>query len=206
MTNDKDGAALGGVKTGRFTVEDSLFVEVRALIGSHVYLWQTSPDSGVEAQITLSRDGALAFGRELVARLSAPQPAFDAAGVREALEQIEASGIDGEHSGDRHARCRDIARRALAATPIPEAPASVEPVAETIGWNPTHEVEDRVYPHDGDTIGSHSPGFGGGDLREALSELWSAVRGCDLRMSVPPLTVAKVRKALSHDQRGGSGE
>lgn len=79
MTNDKDCAALGDVKTGRFTVEDSLFVEVRALIGSHVYLWQTSPDSGIEAQITLSRDGALAFGRELVARLSAPRPAFDAA-------------------------------------------------------------------------------------------------------------------------------
>jgi hypothetical protein len=31
----------------------------------------------------------------------------------EALEAIEALGSDGEHSGDRHARCREIARAAL---------------------------------------------------------------------------------------------
>ena len=33
--------------------------------------------------------------------------------AREALTQIERLGSDGEHSGDRHARCRDIARTAL---------------------------------------------------------------------------------------------
>jgi hypothetical protein len=33
--------------------------------------------------------------------------------LREALEKIERLGDDGEHSGDRHARCRDIARSAL---------------------------------------------------------------------------------------------
>lgn len=33
----------------------------------------------------------------------------------EALKQIERLGSDGEHSGDRHARCRDVARAALAA-------------------------------------------------------------------------------------------
>ena len=32
-----------------------------------------------------------------------------------ALREIEQLGSDGEHSGDRHARCRDIARAALAA-------------------------------------------------------------------------------------------
>lgn len=70
--SDEDSAALGDVKTGRFAIEDSVFVEVRALIGSFVYLWQTSPDSGIETQITLARDGALALGRELVASLSSP--------------------------------------------------------------------------------------------------------------------------------------
>lgn len=34
---------------------------------------------------------------------------------------------------------------------------------DTIGWNPTHEVEDRVYPHDGDTIGSNFGNGGGFD-------------------------------------------
>jgi hypothetical protein len=34
--------------------------------------------------------------------------------LREALEAIEALGSDGEHSGDRHARCRDTARATLA--------------------------------------------------------------------------------------------
>lgn len=33
--------------------------------------------------------------------------------LREALERIECLGSDGEHSGDRHARCRTIARQAL---------------------------------------------------------------------------------------------
>lgn len=34
--------------------------------------------------------------------------------MRAALSEIVALGSDGEHSGDRHARCRDIARQALA--------------------------------------------------------------------------------------------
>lgn len=33
-------------------------------------------------------------------------------------------------------------------------------------------------------------------LREALSDLWSIVHGCDLRLSVPMETIAKVRAAL----------
>lgn len=33
--------------------------------------------------------------------------------IRAALAEIVALGSDGEHSGDRHARCRDIARQAL---------------------------------------------------------------------------------------------
>lgn len=33
--------------------------------------------------------------------------------MRDALEAIYVLGSDGEHSGDRHARCRDIARQAL---------------------------------------------------------------------------------------------
>jgi hypothetical protein len=33
--------------------------------------------------------------------------------MRKALEAVLDSGSDGEHSGDRHARCRDIARSAL---------------------------------------------------------------------------------------------
>jgi hypothetical protein len=40
--------------------------------------------------------------------------AAEIARLREALEAIEALGSDGEHSGDRHARCRDTARAALA--------------------------------------------------------------------------------------------
>ena len=38
----------------------------------------------------------------------------------EALEQIVDLGSDGEHSGDRHARCRDIARAALKSTAAKE--------------------------------------------------------------------------------------
>lgn len=36
------------------------------------------------------------------------------ADLLEALNNIFALGSDGEHSGDRHARCRDIARAAIA--------------------------------------------------------------------------------------------
>lgn len=39
------------------------------------------------------------------------------AALRDALEKIERLGSDGEHSGDRHARCRDIAREALSQPP-----------------------------------------------------------------------------------------
>lgn len=35
-------------------------------------------------------------------------------------------------------------------------------------------------------------------MREALSELWSIVHGCDLRLSVPMETIHKVRAALAH--------
>jgi hypothetical protein len=47
--------------------------------------------------------------REANARLIAASP-----DLLEALESIFALGSDGEHSGDRHARCRDIARAAIA--------------------------------------------------------------------------------------------
>lgn len=41
--------------------------------------------------------------------------AAEKAMLLEALRAIEALGSDGEHSGDRHARCRNIARKAIAA-------------------------------------------------------------------------------------------
>ena len=56
-----------GVK-GRFTIEDDTFVDVRAHVGGHVYLWQTAPDTGVEAQINLTPDGAYRLGLELIRR------------------------------------------------------------------------------------------------------------------------------------------
>lgn len=40
------------------------------------------------------------------------------------------------------------------------------------------------------------------DLRDALSDLWSIVHGCDLRLSVPMETIAKVRAALNARQSG----
>lgn len=37
-------------------------------------------------------------------------------------------------------------------------------------------------------------------MREALSELWGIVHGCDPRLSVPMETIAKVRAALSQSE------
>ncbi|MEG8224021.1 hypothetical protein OSJ57_26045, partial [Sphingomonas sp. HH69] len=167
---------------------------------------------------------------------AAPQPAFDAAGVREACAKVaesEAGACTEDGEGDHWIALRIAA--AIRGLPIPEAPASVEsveyetliaagfddyaarcalrtdpdgvfchayfysdgqwrfqtggndltlpdgtilrcvltkrlyarPEPDTIGWNPTHEVEDRVYPHDGDTIGSHYGNGGGLDPVEA---------------------------------------
>lgn len=62
----------------------------------------------------VARCGPL-FGRphvaesEANARLIASAPE-----LMEALQSIADLGSDGEHSGDRHARCRDIARKAIA--------------------------------------------------------------------------------------------
>ena len=53
-------------------------------------------------------------GRLIVAAVNAlPHLIAELTTAREALTQIERLGSDGEHSGDRHARCRDIARTAL---------------------------------------------------------------------------------------------
>ena len=40
-------------------------------------------------------------------------------------------------------------------------------------------------------------------LREALRDLWGIVHGCDLRLSVPMETIAKVRAALAQPEAGG---
>jgi len=50
----------------------------------------------------------------LISRVRSAEAERDA--LREALESIERLGSDGEHSGDRHARCRQIARTALKGT------------------------------------------------------------------------------------------
>ena len=59
-------------KAGRFTIEDDTFVEVRGLVSGHVYLWQTAPDTGEEAQINLSPQGAARLAQELAARIATP--------------------------------------------------------------------------------------------------------------------------------------
>lgn len=160
-----------------------------------------------------------------------PQP-FDAAGIeygdaaQDAVMRLLETGWATVNSAGYLARA------------LPEAPASVEPVAwlETCPNGsqrafinePDHDVEDirngwkeaPLYTRpEPDTIGSHPPTSGGGDLREAdsiLRELVEAVnhaswsdngavekamtRAAEYVIDHPPLA------ALSHDQRGGAGE
>lgn len=147
---------------------------------------------------------------------------------------------------------RDLIDQAIRALPIPEAPASVEPVEakylickggayyrpDAQGYTRNkaeagrYTLEQAIsYSHPNGPYGPRdgityeldtappSPGFGGGDLREAdsiLRELVEAVnhaswsdngavekamtRAAEYVIDHPPLA------ALSHDQRGGAGE
>lgn len=71
--------------------------------------WECHPDDLAEGLYWVLPEATTVAEDEANARLIAAAPE-----MKEALEAIRDLGSDGEHSGDRHARCRDIARRALA--------------------------------------------------------------------------------------------
>jgi histone H3/H4 len=61
---------------------------VRGLVGSLVYLFQTAPDSGVEAQLTMTPEAASRLVNELSARLSRPTQPASGAEVREMCAKV----------------------------------------------------------------------------------------------------------------------
>lgn len=68
---------------------------------------------GVNNQRLVSVPYGGVTGRTFTEAAEAARLIATAPNMREALQAIYTLGSDGEHSGDRHARCRDIARAAL---------------------------------------------------------------------------------------------
>jgi|GEM_PF-6566677 len=71
------------------------------------------------AELVSARADALAIGMN--AKVALDEKDMQIAELVAALNRIFAIGSDGEHSGDRHALCRQIARTALAQHATPQA-------------------------------------------------------------------------------------